>query len=204
MYLKSRPKAIWGHIKHEGKEFKAAGAALVGLARGRKLTDQDKHALAAVAADLAIITATVVTGGHAAHGLAAFFAHGGTHLAQDCLIKAAVKGSVHHASVVSFVTVGGAGRTMEDILNDTIKLMADALESGDLSKYVDEADATAAPVEASVAKVTARIDMSAEVAGKGMCPECRKPMTVVNAGATRMWACVADRISFPVPNGHTD
>jgi hypothetical protein len=93
---------------------------------------------------------------------------------------------------------------MEDILNDTIKLMADALESGDLSKYVDEADATAAPVEASVAKVTARIDMSAEVAGKGMCPECRKPMTVVNAGATRMWACVADRISFPVPNGHTD
>lgn len=200
-YLKSRPQAIWGHMKHEAKEFKVAGAALAGLARGKPLDDHGKKALASVAADLAIITATLVTGGHAAHGIAAFLAHGGSHLAQDCLIKSAVKGAVHHASINPFLVVSSADDNMESIINRAVAMMAEELESGDLQKYVDAADNEGGAKAAT--PVTARIDMSAEVAGRGMCPECKKPMTVVVSGTSKMWACAADRISLPVPNGYT-
>jgi hypothetical protein len=53
-------------------------------------------------------------------------------------------------------------------------------------------------------KVAARIDMSPEVAGKGLCPECRNPMTIAHAGISRSWVCVADRIALPLPNGYQD
>ena len=209
-YLKSRPKAIISHLKNEAKEFKAAGHALAGLARGKPLDDHGKKALASVAADLAIITATLVTGGHAAHGLAAFFAHGGVHLAQDCMIKSAVKGAVHHASVVIVADTSDDG--MDAILKRAVAMMAEVIESGDLQKYVDAADKDEGAAEApsdqeqkpivTTSKVMARIDMSADVAGKGLCPECKKPMDVVTSGTSKMWACAADRISFPVPNGY--
>jgi hypothetical protein len=52
------------------------------------------------------------------------------------------------------------------------------------------------------AEVTARIDMSADVAGQGNCPECKKPMTVVASGPSKMWVCAHDRISLPMPDGH--
>ena len=51
-------------------------------------------------------------------------------------------------------------------------------------------------------EVKARIDMSAEIAGAGKCPECKKDMEVVTAGGRKVWACAADRITLPVPNGH--
>lgn len=49
-------------------------------------------------------------------------------------------------------------------------------------------------------KVEARIDMSADVVGRGNCPECRQPMQVVTVAGTKMWACAADRITIPMPN----
>ena len=53
-------------------------------------------------------------------------------------------------------------------------------------------------------KIEARIDMSAEVAGIGKCPECRQPMQVVTSGASRMWACANDRITIPLPDGYKE
>lgn len=59
-------------------------------------------------------------------------------------------------------------------------------------------------IHAGTAKkeVTSRIDMSAEVAGRGLCPECKKPMTVAMVGASKMWACAADRITLPLPDDY--
>ena len=49
-------------------------------------------------------------------------------------------------------------------------------------------------------KIEARVDMSADVAGKGKCPVCHVPMDDVMVSGTRMWACSADRITIPIPN----
>lgn len=51
-------------------------------------------------------------------------------------------------------------------------------------------------VEAS-AKVVARIDMSAEVAGAGLCPECKKPMERSFANGIDCFVCHPDRIAIP-------
>ena len=53
-------------------------------------------------------------------------------------------------------------------------------------------------------KIEARIDMSADVAGKGKCPECRQPMEIVSVSGSRMWACAKDRIVLPLPNDHQE
>lgn len=50
------------------------------------------------------------------------------------------------------------------------------------------------------AKVTARIDMSAEVAGAGLCPDCRKPMDKSNANGIPVFVCHSDRIAIPIPD----
>lgn len=47
-------------------------------------------------------------------------------------------------------------------------------------------------------KVTARIDMSAEVAGKGLCPECRGQMVSAYANGHKVLVCDEDRIVIPV------
>jgi hypothetical protein len=49
-------------------------------------------------------------------------------------------------------------------------------------------------------KVTARIDMSAEVAGAGLCPDCRKPMDRCFANGIECYVCHSDRIAIPVPD----
>ena len=49
-------------------------------------------------------------------------------------------------------------------------------------------------------KLTARIDMSAEVAGKGLCPECRKPMSASHANGIPVLVCEEHRIALPVPD----
>lgn len=46
-------------------------------------------------------------------------------------------------------------------------------------------------------KVTARIDMSAEVAGAGLCPECRKPMENSHANGIPVLICRDHRIAIP-------
>lgn len=46
-------------------------------------------------------------------------------------------------------------------------------------------------------KVEARIDMSAEVAGAGLCPDCRKPMVAMTAGAVETLTCMPCRIALP-------
>ena len=53
-------------------------------------------------------------------------------------------------------------------------------------------------------KVESRIDMSADVAGMGKCPECKTPMQVVTSGKGKVWACVADRISLPLPDDYKE
>ncbi len=49
-------------------------------------------------------------------------------------------------------------------------------------------------------KVEARIDMSAEVAGAGLCPDCRKPMDRAWTNGIDCYVCHADRIAIPVPD----
>lgn len=56
-------------------------------------------------------------------------------------------------------------------------------------------------LQAGAKKVTARIDMSADVAGKGLCPECRKPMHAAVVNGHDAIVCDADRIVLPVPDG---
>jgi hypothetical protein len=48
--------------------------------------------------------------------------------------------------------------------------------------------------------VTARVDMSAEVAGAGLCPDCKRPMGTGYANGHETYVCHADRISIPKPD----
>ncbi|EMI5828533.1 TPA: hypothetical protein ACP7Q5_004995 [Escherichia coli] len=54
---------------------------------------------------------------------------------------------------------------------------------------------------AATNKVEARINMSADVAGAGLCPECRKPMERSNANGFPVMICEAHRIAIPMPDG---
>jgi hypothetical protein len=66
-------------------------------------------------------------------------------------------------------------------------------------------DAPATRTEAKVkqeasakSQVRARVDMSAEVAGAGLCPDCRKPMVPSHANGHPVLSCTACRIVIPV------
>lgn len=47
-------------------------------------------------------------------------------------------------------------------------------------------------------QIKARIDMSEDIAGKGLCPECGKPMTRVFANTIPCLCCFEDRIVLPI------
>jgi len=47
-----------------------------------------------------------------------------------------------------------------------------------------------------------KLDMSAEVAGAGLCPECKTQMTIAMVDNTPTWACRADRIAIPLSDDH--
>lgn len=49
-------------------------------------------------------------------------------------------------------------------------------------------------------KVEARIDMGEDVAGKGLCPDCKRPMQVMTAGPIETNTCMECRISLPLPD----
>lgn len=49
-------------------------------------------------------------------------------------------------------------------------------------------------------KIKARIDMGPEVAGKGLCPECKTPMVRGEVGGNPGLICVKDRIALPLPD----
>lgn len=49
-------------------------------------------------------------------------------------------------------------------------------------------------------KVEARINMSAEVAGAGLCPDCGQPMETIMAGPVETQTCMPCRISLPLPD----
>jgi hypothetical protein len=55
-------------------------------------------------------------------------------------------------------------------------------------------------VNASSSKVEGRIDMSADVAGAGLCPECHKPMERSHANGIPILTCDEHRIAIPVPD----
>jgi hypothetical protein len=58
-------------------------------------------------------------------------------------------------------------------------------------------EALATKVQAATA-VKGRVDMSAEVAGAGLCPDCRKPMVPSHANGHPVCICSACRIVIPV------
>lgn len=53
-------------------------------------------------------------------------------------------------------------------------------------------------VKAAATKVEARIDMSTEVAGAGLCPDCKQPMQPMTAGPVETQTCMDCRISLPL------
>ncbi len=55
-------------------------------------------------------------------------------------------------------------------------------------------------IAASANKVVARIDMGSEIAGAGLCPECRRPMELSNANGIPVLTCDVHRIALPCPN----
>jgi hypothetical protein len=55
-------------------------------------------------------------------------------------------------------------------------------------------------IEAAAEQVEARINMSAEVAGAGLCPECQTPMERSHANGIAVLTCDAHRIAIPVPD----
>lgn len=57
-----------------------------------------------------------------------------------------------------------------------------------------------AKVETAKAEVTARIDMSAEVAGAGLCPECKTQMEASHANGIPVLICREHRIAIPMPD----
>lgn len=57
-------------------------------------------------------------------------------------------------------------------------------------------------VQASV-EVKAEIDMSAEVAGQGLCPDCKAPMQEVLVDGKPVLACMSDRIVLLPKNDET-
>lgn len=54
-------------------------------------------------------------------------------------------------------------------------------------------------VEAKTA-VNARINMSEEIAGAGLCPDCQKPMGLSVANNIQVKACHSCRIVVPLPD----
>lgn len=72
--------------------------------------------------------------------------------------------------------------------------------SATVKEKQEKIQANAKIVEAQVDnsnKVVARIDMSEEVAGAGLCPECRKKMVEVMVNDVPMLACHEHRIVLP-------
>lgn len=57
---------------------------------------------------------------------------------------------------------------------------------------------------ASFKKVTARIDMSEEVAGQGLCPECKEKMQPVIANGIDCLCCMNCRIVLPQKNANVE
>ncbi|QBQ74627.1 hypothetical protein BcepSauron_247 [Burkholderia phage BcepSauron] len=73
-----------------------------------------------------------------------------------------------------------------------------------LPQAFTSAGVTRTQIAAAIApanKIEARINMSAEVAGAGLCPECKKPMERSNANGFPVLICEAHRIAIPMPNG---
>jgi len=214
-FLKKKSGHILSHLKKDAHEWKSAGAALKKLASRQPLTHEDKHAMGAVAADLAAVTASVLMTGGAAHGVVLFMQHFGTHLATEAMLKSAVKGSaghaVHHASVLT--TASDEDQIMQHALEYMMDVLEIAVLEALMKKFEAEAkkegkgdeakkDVREAALMASGSKLTAKLDMSAEVAGKGMCPDCKRPMIVAMIGNVPSWSCEHDRISLPLPDDH--
>jgi len=51
--------------------------------------------------------------------------------------------------------------------------------------------------------VTAKIDMSAEVAGQGLCPDCQSPMEEVFLDEDPVISCIPCRIVLPIKDAET-
>lgn len=65
------------------------------------------------------------------------------------------------------------------------------LEAG--NKASRKQDSTLAKKES----ILARVDMSAEIAGQGLCPACKRPMEPMVASGHSVLVCLDDRIAIP-------
>jgi hypothetical protein len=65
------------------------------------------------------------------------------------------------------------------------------------AKVKQEALTAAKVALAPKSQVKARVDMSAEVAGEGLCPDCRKPMIPSHANGHKVLSCQPCRIVIP-------
>jgi len=61
-------------------------------------------------------------------------------------------------------------------------------------------DASKKVQAAAAKKVEGRIDMSADVAGAGLCPECHRPMERSHANGFPVLTCDEHRIAIPIPD----
>lgn len=211
-FLKKKTSHVISHLKHDAHEWKTAGLAMKKLATGKPLEHGDKHAMGAVAADLAAVTASLLLTGGAAHGIIAFVHHFGSHLAQEALIKAAVKGAAGAAQHASLRIL--SSETDEDrMMTEAVKYMMDALENGDLQEMMARFEAEAKKehkdreakkdLKAS-SEVSAALDMGPTGLGAGKCPDCKSPMIVaLIANDVPGYACPNScRISLPLPDNH--
>jgi hypothetical protein len=70
--------------------------------------------------------------------------------------------------------------------------------SATISEAKSKIEARQQAHEALAKPVTARIDMSAEVAGAGRCPECKQPMEESHANGIPVLICKEHRIVIPM------
>lgn len=78
-----------------------------------------------------------------------------------------------------------------------LKFTEVSASSGDMPSAFVQAG-TKSLVEAASDKVEARINMSAEIAGVGLCPECHKPMERSHANGIPVFTCDQHRIAIPI------
>jgi hypothetical protein len=70
--------------------------------------------------------------------------------------------------------------------------------SSTVSEKKRKTEAAPEKVEAKPVKTEARINMSDDVAGKGRCPECNKPMIQAFANGHPVYVCNQHRIAIPL------
>lgn len=79
-----------------------------------------------------------------------------------------------------------------------LKFTETAVSAGVMPEAFEKAGKKTVEASKDADKVEARINMSAEVAGAGLCPECQKPMERSHANGVAVLTCDLHRIAIPI------